>query len=69
MNSYQIVLSGHADHTWAERFEVADLAHLPDGSSLFVVELPDQSALMGLLLRLHNMGIQLVGLMRMAGEV
>jgi hypothetical protein len=68
MLSYQIDVAGHVDLSWAESFEANALVHLPQGSSRFIFEIPDQSALLGVLVRLHSLGIQLVSLSQVAGE-
>jgi len=68
MTSYQIELSGHLDSTWGEWFRTVDLSHLPDGRTRITFELPDQSALLGLLLRLHGLGLELLSLERLPVE-
>jgi hypothetical protein len=62
MTRYQIELSGHLDASWGDWFEAVTLIHLPDGSTCLTIELPDQSALLGLLLRFHGLGLELVSL-------
>jgi hypothetical protein len=68
MVSYRIDVAGHVDLSWAESFEANALVHMPQGSSRFIFEIADQSALLGVLMRLHGLGIQLVSLNRLAGE-
>lgn len=68
MVSYQIDVVGHVDLSWAESFEANALVHLPQGSSRFIFDIADQSALLGLLIRLHGLGVQLVSLNRLVDE-
>jgi hypothetical protein len=68
MISYQIDVAGHVDLSWAESFEADALVHLPQGGSRFFFDIPDQSALLGVLVRLHSLGMQLVSLNRVARE-
>lgn len=69
MVSYQIDVAGYVDLTWAASFEANALVHLPQGSSRFIFEIADQSALLGVLMRLHGLGVQLVSLNRLPGEL
>lgn len=64
MIRYQIELTGHLDFSWGDWFDVVTQTHLPDGRTRLIFELPDQSALLGLLLRLHSLGLELVNLRR-----
>jgi len=68
MTGYQIEVDGYVDHSWGEWFKTADLSHLPDGRTRMIFELPDQSALFGLLLRLHSLGLALLSLERLPAE-
>lgn len=68
MTGYHIILAGHLDLSWGDWFDTAALTHLPDGSTRLAIELPDQSALFGLLLRLHGLGLELLSLNRTKNE-
>lgn len=68
MKRYQIELYGYVDHSWGDWFKTADLCHLPDARTRMIFELPDQSALLGLLLRLHGLGLELLSLERLPAE-
>jgi len=67
MTEYRIELDGHLDLPWRDSFGAASLVHQPDGTTCLTVSLPDQSALFGLLLRLHGLGLELLSLRRMTG--
>ena len=57
---YEIVTRGYLPSQWIDIFEEMEVASLPDGNTCMAVSLPDQSALYGLLMRLRDLGIQLV---------
>ena len=65
MTGYQIEFGGHLDHSWGDWFKSADLCHLPEGRTRITFQLPDQSALFALLLRLHGLGLELLSLERL----
>jgi hypothetical protein len=57
----EIIINGHLPPQWMVAFEGMDVIYLPDGSSTCITgSLPDQSALYGLLMRLRDLGINLV---------
>jgi len=64
MIKYRIKLDGHLDLPWGDWLEAASLTHQPDGATRLIVSLPDQSALIGLLLRIHNLGLGIISLSR-----
>lgn len=64
MTEYQIELANHLDLPWQDMFEALTLSHQPDGNTRLIVALPDQSALIGLLLRIHNLGLEIINLNR-----
>lgn len=57
---YRILLRGKLDPEQASWFP--ELTHAPaeDGNTLLAGELPDQSALMGILFRAHNLNLQIL---------
>jgi hypothetical protein len=64
MICYQIELASHLDASWSDWFEAVSLTHLPNGSTWLTFDLPDQAALLGLLLRLHSLRLELICLRR-----
>ena len=66
MTEYQIKLATHLDLPWQDWFEALTLSHELDGNTRLTVVLPDQSALIGLLLRIHNLGLEIICLSRQA---
>ena len=57
---YEIVLRGHLDPRWSERFAGLQLAHLEGNETLLAGSLPDQAALHGLLERIRDLNIKLI---------
>ena len=64
MREYQIKLEDHLDLPWGDWFEAVSLTHQPDGTTCLRVSLPDQSALVSLLLRIHSLGLEIIDLKR-----
>jgi len=64
MTEYQIELATHLDFPWQDWFGALTLTHQPDGTTYLTVSLPDQSALFGLLLRIHGLGLEIINLRR-----
>ncbi len=56
----EIVLKGHLSEDWKAEFEEFDIISLSDGTTCLTSLLPDQSALLGTLLRLHTLGIEIM---------
>lgn len=57
---YQIRVKGHLDATWAEWFEGLVTSNLESGEALLSGNLPDQSALQGILKRISDLGLTLI---------
>lgn len=57
---YQIRVKGHLDATWAEWFEGLATTNLESGEALLSGNLPDQSALQGILKRISDLGLTLI---------
>ena len=59
---YSIRVKGHLDNSWQEWFAPLQLTREAAGTTLFSGSLPDQAALFGVLLKLHNLSITLLSL-------
>jgi hypothetical protein len=57
---YEIVIHGHLTSLWSVIFEGMEVTCLSDGNTCINCNLPDQSALYGLMMRLRDLGIKLV---------
>jgi len=61
MDRYEIQVAGHLDQRQARALGCDELRLLPGGASLLVFTAVDQAALYGLLTRLRDAGLELVG--------
>ena len=57
-----IRVKGHLDPSWQERLEGLQIEHDPDGPSRLFGPLQDQSALYGVLTRIHHLSLTLLSL-------
>jgi hypothetical protein len=62
---YEFTLRGRLDQSWSDWFNGLQLRTTADGHTLLIGVLPDQSALHGLLARIRDLGIELLGLRRL----
>ena len=58
---YEIRLKGHLDARWADRFEGLSFTHESDGTTILSGPVVDQAALHGLLRKVRDLGLPLVG--------
>jgi len=63
--TYEIRLAGHLESRWATWFDGLGVAIDPDGTTVLLGELPDQSALHGVLQRARDLGLPLVSVRRL----
>ena len=63
---YQIRVQGHLDSTWSEWFDGLTIANLANGETLLAGDLADQVALHGVLIKIHDLGLPLLALRRVA---
>jgi hypothetical protein len=61
---YQIRLEGHVDLDWSDWFEGARVEYTPEGETHLIGSLPDQSALHGVLMRIRDLGLTLIEVVR-----
>lgn len=62
---YEIVIKGHLAPHRLQQFEDSVVTHQPSGETVLVGPFPDQSALLGLLNWLHDLGAALVSVRRL----
>ena len=62
-SSYEIRVAGHLSANWAARFEGLSMRHEPEGETVLSGML-DQSALHGVLMRIRDMGLNLISVNR-----
>jgi hypothetical protein len=56
---YEIRTKGQLDPRWAEWFDGFEIVHVA-GDTLFSGVVVDQSALLGILLKLHDLGLRIL---------
>ncbi len=61
---YEIRLTGHLDARWATWFDGLTVRRESDGTTVISGQVPDQSALHGLLQRVRDLGLPLVSVTR-----
>ncbi len=65
---YIIRVKNHLDSHWERRFEGMTITHDDDGMMILSGEVVDQSALLGLLERIHNMNLSLISFQKVDPE-
>ncbi len=68
MNRYEIRVVGHLDGRRAHALGAEACHRLPDGDSILVVTAVDQAATFGLLARIRDAGLELVGVALISPE-
>ena len=61
--SYEIRVAGHLSANWAARFEGLSMRHEPEGETVLCGSL-DQAALHGVLVRVRDLGLNLISVIR-----
>jgi hypothetical protein len=59
-NRYIIQVKNHLDSHWEQWFEGMTITHIDDGVTILSGDVLDQSALYGLLQKLHNLNLSLI---------
>lgn len=65
---YQIVVKGHLDSEWSEWFDGLTITQVGSGETILTGPLVDQSALHGVLNKIRDLGLPLLGLSRVESE-
>jgi len=65
---YEIRVKGHLETTALEWFGEIWVANLEDGDALISGSIPDQSALMRVLLHLHDLGLTILSVKALQGR-
>ena len=60
---FEIRVAGHLSENWAARFEGLSMRHKPEGETVLAGML-DQSALHGVLVRIRDLGLNLISVNR-----
>jgi len=62
---FKIIIEGHVNLDWLTPYEDVTILHTEDGHTVLRGELPDQTALHGILIRIRDLGLSLVEVKRM----
>ena len=65
---YQIRVEGHLDLHWSRQFGGSALDHEGDGTTTLTITVADQPALHGLLIKIRDLGLELVSVLRLGRE-
>jgi hypothetical protein len=63
---YEIRVQGHIDANWSDWFDGLTVTNTDDGETILSGPMADQSALLGVLARLHALNMQLLAVRRLA---
>ncbi|HYN88530.1 MAG TPA: hypothetical protein VER55_08360 [Ardenticatenaceae bacterium] len=66
MAIYQIRVKGHLDDDWSGWFGNLTIDNQANGEALLTGAIADQAALFGVLIRVRDLGLPLVGVQRLA---
>ena len=61
---YQIVVKGHLDSEWSDWFDGLTITQVDNGETIFSGPIVDQTALHGVLIKIRDLGLPLLSLMR-----
>ncbi len=64
LEQYEICIKGHLDHRWSDWFEGLEIALKDNGETRLSGPVVDQAALYGLLIKVRDLGLPLVSVMR-----
>lgn len=62
--NYQIKVAGHLDPAWSDWFEELTLLHEADGCTTLTGTIDDQAALHGVLIKIRDLGLPLISVLR-----
>jgi hypothetical protein len=65
---YQIVVKGHLSSDWSEWFDGLAIVQTSTGETILSGPLADQAALHGVLIKVRDLGLPLLGLSRIEPE-
>lgn len=65
---YRIRVKGHLDRSWSQWFEGLTITHEPGGETVMAGPVRDQAALFGVLMKIRDLGLNLVSVNRVESE-
>jgi hypothetical protein len=63
---YEITIQGHLDPHWSTWFDGLSITHEPNGNTTLAGPIVDQAALHGVLIKVRDLGLPLIGVRRVA---
>ena len=63
---YEITIQGHLDQHWSNWFDGLNITHAPNGTTTLAGPIVDQAALHGVLIKVRDLGLPLIGVRRIA---
>ncbi len=66
---YQIVVKGHLDIDWSDWFDGLTITLLDNGETILTGPIVDQTALHGVLIKIRDIGLPLLSLVRLESEM
>jgi hypothetical protein len=66
--TYEIRLKGHLDRRWSDWFDGFTISYQEDGITLLAGTVTDQAALHGLLMKVRDLGLTLLAVVRVETE-
>ena len=61
---YQVVVKGHLDNEWSDWFDGLTITLVDNGETILSGPIVDQTALHGVLIKIRDLGLPLLSLMR-----
>ncbi len=65
---YQIVVKGHIDREWSDWFDGLTITMVDNGETILSGPVVDQTALHGVLIKIRDLGLPLLSLVRVVPE-
>ena len=62
---YRIIIKGHLDSEWSDWFDGLTITLVDNGETVLTGPLVDQTALHGVLIKIRDLGLPLLGLSRL----
>ena len=62
--TYRITIKGHLDSEWSDWFDGLNITMVDNGETILTGPIVDQTALHGVLIKIRDLGIPLLGLSR-----
>lgn len=68
MIAYEIRVKGHLDQHWSAWFDAMTITNVENGDTIISGSLLDQAALHGLLIKVYNLNLTLISVLRIEAD-